>query len=147
MAGIVACVVASCGTKEDSIAQLCGTTWQVVKINGEEMTYGEEPATMTFSQEEGKVYATTGCNIFNTDFTVGEDTIHIDTEKGQLTMMMCQDIEKEIKFMEAVGSGIGRYSIVDSTLSLIRSDGSVAFELVKGESFRTPLTEKGSENE
>lgn len=119
---------ASCATKS---AYVLSGEWNVVNIEGEEITPSEETPFLGFNLNDNQIYGFTGCNRLNStlnakDFIKGK----ADFTKVATTRMMCQEDKYESKFLKALNQATNT-EVNDDNILLKNKEGQVIITLKK----------------
>jgi heat shock protein HslJ len=103
--------------------ELTGVIWLLTELNGE-APLPETAITAEFDQD-GRVGGSSGCNNYNTTYTVDGDQLTF-SEQMASTMMACLEpiMEQEREYLQAL-SVTATYEIKDDELILSDSDGNV----------------------
>ncbi|MED5387982.1 MAG: META domain-containing protein [Pseudomonadota bacterium] len=82
-----------------SVDQLEGSTWQVSRINGQDV--GDATVTLNF-HEPGRLAGKAACNNYMASYTLDEDSLKVTT--GGVTMMACPQplMALERQFLDAL---------------------------------------------
>lgn len=119
---------ASCATKS---AYVLAGEWNVVNLNGEQITPSEETPFIGFNLNDSQIYGFTGCNRMNSelnakDFMKGK----ADFSKVATTRMMCGEDQYEGKFLKALNQ-VTASEVNGNDLLLKDKDGNVVMTLKK----------------
>lgn len=92
--------------------------WELVKMDGGEIEYGEEdtPAYFILTSSEGRVAGNLGCNNFFGTYEL-EHGMRIQFSPLGATMMACADMSSEDRLSE-IFQTVDNYTVHDSVLSL-----------------------------
>lgn len=111
----------ACASSASSQA-LTGSPWLLTQL-GEEPPLPDTQITAEFN-EDGRVGGTSGCNSYNTTYSVDGNQIEFGEEMIG-TLMACPDpvMEQERLYLEAL-SAVATFEIVDDELTLYDADGN-----------------------
>jgi len=113
-------LLTSCSSSSSS-QELTGGIWLLTELNGEE-PIPETAITAEFDQD-GRVGGSSGCNNYNTTFTVDGDQLTFGEQMAS-TMMACPDpIMKQERDYQLALASTATYEIKDDELTLFDSDG------------------------
>ena len=118
----------SCATKS---AYVLSGEWNVVNIEGEEITPSEETPFLGFNLNDSMIYGFTGCNRLNSSlnakaFMKGK----ADFTKVATTRMLCREDKYEAKFLKALNETT-KTEVNDSKILLKNNEGKVVMTLNK----------------
>ena len=108
-------------------ATLAGTTWMLTAYAGADGTMVDvrpnTEITAVFS-EDGSLSGNSGCNSYNTSYTVADNNISI-SEQIAATMMMCPEpvMQQETAYLAGLTAAT-TYEISDDTLTLVDASGN-----------------------
>ena len=102
---------------ETARQELIGTTWTLDRLFGNKPTIPSDRTapTLTFTAD-GKVHGNAGCNTLNGSYTL-QDGLRLKFEQVAVTRMLCQDVNYENAFLEALNT-TDNYTVVNGVLSL-----------------------------
>lgn len=116
---IIVITMTSCKSGEKSATSndkpLQGTTWQLTHLYCEEIGETPEIPTLLF-KDDGNLSGKMGCNSFFGSYTVHKDKITL-TYNGS-TKKLCDNMELEKKYAQAIRNNITHYVIADNILVL-----------------------------
>ena len=123
-----AMIFSSCATKS---AYVLSGEWDVVNIEGEEITPSDITPFLGFNLNESIIYGFTGCNRLNSnlnakDFLKGK----ADFSNVATTRMLCHDDLYESKFLNALNEST-LTEVNDSSILLKNKEGHVVIALKK----------------
>lgn len=97
----VVALMSSCGGNKADAKMLSGD-WEIVSVNGEKVEVEDMPF-LEFDMDTKKIHGNTGCNIFNSTFTLSDsDITSITIAPGMSTMMACPNLDLEGKISKAL---------------------------------------------
>ena len=119
-------------TKETVLVDFKDKQWNLVELNGKEITRIENQTTVanvTFATDL-KINGSSGCNGFGGTYTLEGAKLTVSPLMG--TIMYCEGITYEAEFLKVFSDGV-EISATDSTLNLVDSASVVVgkFELDK----------------
>lgn len=105
--------------------------WNITAVNNQE-TKGENTLSIDF-MPENRVHAEVGCNIYNNTYTYDAEKSTIAfSEHGQLTMMMCPDMETETAIVGALhATNKVEKAATENCINLLDASGNVVLTLCK----------------
>lgn len=116
---IIAITLASCKSGEKSATSndkpLQETTWQLTHLYCEEIEKAPEIPTILF-KEDGRLSGKMGCNSFFGSYTTHKDKMTL-TYNGS-TKKLCDNMDLEKKYAQAIRSNITHYVIANDILVL-----------------------------
>lgn len=119
---------ASCATKSTYV--LAGE-WNVVNIDGENITPSEETPFIGFNLNDSLIYGFTGCNRMNSSLNAKEFVKgKADFSKVATTRMMCREDQYEGKFLKALNQ-VTTSEVSENDILLKNKDGKVVLTLKK----------------
>lgn len=106
-------------SQQSQISSLTGGTWNVIKINNQDVIKGSEA---TFIFEGDRMGGSTGCNSFSTSYEAKDGNLTIGATA--LTKMMCDPAtNKQEQNFIAVFNNLNSYEFNNDALILKTSDG------------------------
>ena len=122
-------LLASCAGSKS--AYVLAGEWNVVNIEGENITPSDETPFLGFNLNDSQIYGFTGCNRLNSElnakaFIKGK----ADFTKVATTRMMCKDDKYETKFLNALNETTNT-EVNDNNILLKNKEGKVVMTLKK----------------
>lgn len=117
-------LIISISCVEPSTPKLSDHDWEVISINGTELS-GMLPW-INFDLEEGKVNGNAGCNNFFGGFEI--NNTHINFSPLGATRMMCSDMTNEDQFFQNIEKTTN-YTFEKGLLTLSSNEKNIHFKL------------------
>ena len=129
---MVAMFVTSCDTKKTVAVEELNGEWNVVSINGQEVTAEEVPF-LGMDITKKNLYGFTGCNrIMGTLDIAAEKPGLVAFENVAGTKMMCRDMKLEDSLMKALEKVAG-YDATEKGFNLLDVEGNVVMTIAERE--------------
>lgn len=128
-----AVLLAACGPAPTEQADLEGSHWVLVELNGADViAEGEQELTLQF--EDGQLAGYSGCNQFSGEYSANAQTGTLEIGPLTSTLMACMDDElmaREGEYQSAL-QGAESYTLDGSVLNIETADGLLRFERMDG---------------
>lgn len=97
----LATILFSCSAQKNN-AKLLNGRWDIIEVKGEKIAAENTPF-MEFDMSENRLHGNSGCNIFNTTFSLDKTNPEaLQIAEGASTMMACPDMDLERKILTSM---------------------------------------------